>query len=422
MATLERVEFSPHIAFVSKGVVEYKPASRPSIAGLPQLFWVDASPWREANLWAVERANNKDAATKTVASNMNGLLHYANFLEDHDIPWFAFPARKADRCLVQYRGWLIGERDAGRIAPSTASEYMRNAVSFYRWVMARGLLEPNSPLWRDKAVYLHFFDSVGFERTVVRVTTDLAIPNRKSPGDALEDGLLPVSAPDRDAILAFAKDSASPELYRMLALGFFSGMRIGSICDLKIQTLQNAVADPAVPGLYKLNIGPGASPPVQTKFGVTGQVWIPKALLEDLLDYAGSLRRSKRQVLAQPCDRDLVFLTRFGNPYCRRGSEQSTAVNTEMASLRRAGVSEGIKVLKAFHFHQTRCTFATELAALALKAGDAVNAIGLVRKALLHQNEATSFKYIKFVSATPGKEAAANEFMRTFSGLTHAAG
>ncbi|WP_232459556.1 site-specific integrase [Burkholderia ubonensis] len=290
---------------------------------------------------------------------------------------------------------------------------------FYRWLVSRGLLVTHAPLWRDQVAYLRFFDSVGFERTVVRVSTDLAIPNRKSPGERLEDGLLPVSANDRDVLLSFAKANTTPELYRMLAVGFFTGMRIGSISDLKIRTLQNAVRDPSASGLYRISIGPGASPPVHTKFGVTGQVWIPEALLEDLLDYATSVRRSKRQAAARREDKDLLFLTRQGNPYCRRDSEQSTAINTEMASLRQAGAAAGVNVLTAFHFHQARCTFATEIATIALRSGDPLNAIALVKNALLHRDEATSFRYIKFVSTTPAKQAASNEFMRVFSGLSH---
>jgi len=407
----------PQTIVVEDGTVSYSESSRRVIAGLPQLFWADGSPWREANLWALERASSNEALLKTVAGNLNGLLHYANFLEEHDLLWLAFPVRKANRCLVQYRGSLVEARDAGLMSPSTVSEYMRNAVSFYRWARAKGLLDPDMQLWQDRAVYIQYFDAVGFERTMVQVSTDLAIPNRKRPGVLLEDGLLPVSAEDRELILDFAKNNASPELYRMLALGFFTGMRIGSICDLKIQTLKNAVPDPEAPGLMRLALGPSASPPVNTKFGVTGHVWIPRALLDDLLEYATSLRRSKRQAEAQPGDRGLLFLTRFGNPYCRRDTEQSSAINTEMATLRRNGVAAGLKVLKSFHFHQSRCTFATEVATLALKTTEPINAIALVKNALLHKDEATSFKYIKFIASTPAKRAAANEFTKAFAGI-----
>lgn len=171
----------------------------------------------------MERATTGDASLKTVASNMNGLLNYAKFLESRDLQWFEFPARKADRCLVLYRGALIKMRDAGQISPSTASEYMRNCIMFYRWVRHRELLSPHVQLWREKPYVVKYFDRVGFERTISGTTTDLSIPNRKRPGQTLEDGLLPVSETDRDAILDFAAENATPELYLMLALGFLPG-------------------------------------------------------------------------------------------------------------------------------------------------------------------------------------------------------
>lgn len=275
MATLERIHFIPHNLDCSGKHVTYSASkSRPSLDGLPQIFWAGYAPWREANLWAMERATTGETSLKTITSNMNGLLNYAKFLELRELQWFEFPARKAERCLVLYRGALIKMRNAGQISPSTASEYMRNCIMFYQWVKNRELLAPHVSLWREKSYTVKFFDQVGFERTINGTTTDLSIPNRKRPGHNLEDGLLPVSEKDRDAILDFAAENSTPELYLMLSLGFFTGMRLGSICDLKIQTLENAVPDPSANGLLRIAVGPGASPPVHTKFDVTGQIWI----------------------------------------------------------------------------------------------------------------------------------------------------
>ncbi len=245
---------------------------------------------------------------------------------------------------------------------------------------------------------------MGFERTISGTTTDLSIPNRKRPGQTLEDGLLPVSETDRDAILDFAAENATPELYLMLALGFFTGMRLGSICDLKIQSLERAAPDPSAEGLLRLAVGPGAAPPVHTKFGVTGQVWIPEALRDELLEYAKGWRRMEREAKASPENRDLLFLTRFGNAYGRRGTDQSSAVNVEMSEFRKRGVKAELQVLRKFRFHQSRCTFGTELARLALSAcADVAIVIATVSDALLHgpNSEATTFKYIRFVQALP---------------------
>lgn len=420
LATLEQITHTPHNVALANGEIVYSTSKRPTIKRLPQIFWKNSLPWREANLWALDRATSGDVKVRTVSSSLGGLLHYANFLETNKLEWFAFPMRRADRCLVQYRGLLIQERDSGNIMPSTASEYMRNAIAFYRWLLSRGLLEASTPLWRDKAIYIRFFDTAGFERSILRLSTDLSIPNKTHYGLRLEGGLLPVSPADREALLDLAKTSSSPELYRMLALGFFTGMRLGTICDLKIQTLENAVEDPVAKGLFCINIGPGAAPTVQTKFDVTGRVWIPQSLLDDLLNYAKSLRRSKRQASAANENKDLLFLTRYGNPYCKKNSDESSSVNTEMTVFRRKGMQVGMKVSKNFHFHQSRCTFATELATIALSTTDPINAIALVRDALLHKDEATSLKYIKFSTQTPAKQAAANAFMRAFMGIKNA--
>ena len=139
--------------------------------------------------------------------------------------------------------------------------------------------------------------------------------------------------------------------------------------------------------------------------------------MENLLEYATSVRRSKRQSIAKSEDKNLLFLTVRGNPYCQRESEQSTAINSEMSNFRKIGLNKGLSIVKNFKFHQTRATFATELASMALKSGDPLNAIAIVKNALLHRNEATSFKYIKFVQSSPIKQQAANEFMKAFLGL-----
>ena len=56
-ATLEHIHFVPHILERRESRVTYSVSSnRPSIKGFPQIFWAGKMPWREANLWAMERA------------------------------------------------------------------------------------------------------------------------------------------------------------------------------------------------------------------------------------------------------------------------------------------------------------------------------------------------------------------------------
>jgi integrase len=119
-------------------------------------------------------------------------------------------------------------------------------------------------------------------------------------------------------------------------------------------------------------------------------------------------------VLATPEDQDLLFLTRYGNSY---SGDNSRAVNVEMSRLRSAGIKQGIKVLRGFHFHRTRATFATELMRVALKFMPVGDAIQFVREACLHRDESTTMKYIKFIEANKAMAEAADAFTNMFMGL-----
>lgn len=422
MATLESVRHTPRRAEIrDSGVIWVACEGRKLIDGLPQIMWSDHTPWREANLWALQQAGAAKKNIKTVVSAMTGLHAYAKWLESEDVKWWHFPIREEDRCLVRYRGSLVEALKGGQIAPSTASQRMAVTVRFYRWLSASRLLSPRWPMWQERQVGIRITDAFGFERTLKMPSTDLAIKNRARPGERLEDGLLPVSTTNRDAILAIAKEKASEELALMLRLGFRTGMRLGTITDLKIGTLERATPDPLLPGWYRLAVGPGARPPVHTKFGVTGQVWIESSDLQSLKDYFYSVRRLKRQAQANHNHRDLVFLSRFGTPYSSNDigfhANSSRAINVEMGRLRRAGVVAGVNVLHGFYFHQSRCTFATELARLVLRHGGVSMAIQMVKEALLHKDESTTLKYIKFVEKSAAMANVSDDFTHNFLGL-----
>ncbi|MDG9873768.1 tyrosine-type recombinase/integrase [Pseudomonas juntendi] len=418
MASLTYIHYIPTDIQVKNGVIERIPlkSSSPSTI-LPQIIWGNCEPWREANLWAHQRAQ-AGTNVKTIASQMGSLCHYATWLEAEAVDWWHFPVKKQDRCLILFRGSLIRSRDAGILAASTATKIMRNVIAFYRWLRAARLFEPECSMWTEKNLKIVIANQFGFDRTMLVTTTDLAIRSNTRTSEKLEDGLLPVSIQDRDNILNFAKTHASEELFLLLSLGFYTGMRIGTLCDLKIQTLKNAAPDPLADGLYRLSVGPSASPPVQTKHGVNGQVWITRQHLNLLLEYCHSTRRIIRESKASPHLRDLVFLTRYGNPYLKPDGLPGSAINVEMHALRIKGEAKQEKSLHKFRFHQTRSTYATELARILIPVSGPINALAIVKDALLHKDEATTLKYIRFVEKTPAKIAMANEFTKAFFGST----
>lgn len=419
MATLEYIDYWPHRAErqLDNTIDWVTDRHHTRIKRLPQLVWSDGKTWSEANIWALDMAQSQ-ASIKTVIANMQGLLTYARWLEAEGVDWTHFPRRESERALYRYRGALTEARDRGQLAPSTVSSRMALAVRFYRWVLYSRLLSPeSSPIWKDRIVHLNFHDAVGFERTMKVATTDLAIPNRRPAGALhLESGLMPVTRVRRDEILSFTEEHSSDEMRLMLSLGFATGMRLGSLCNLKEDTIRNAVPAP-LPGFHQLSIGPGARPPVRTKYGISGRVLIPDPLLQDLKAHLWSTRRQLRKGKASPEHSDLAFLTIAGRPYEDEDGRHST-INTEMARLRKLAEAKGVTALRDFKFHRSRATFATHLLMAALDTfPDTSTAITFVRDACLHKNEATTLEYVKFIEDTEAMKEGAAKFSEFFMGI-----
>nr|WP_298893885.1 site-specific integrase [uncultured Acinetobacter sp.] len=415
MATLQLINYHPFRVNTQSDQVHWTKSNHQNIEGLPQIIWQDNTTWSEANLWALEQATSFRSSIKTVRSNMSHLLAYAKWLESESIDWWHFPDRESERCLNRFRGALIQARNSGELAPSTASQRMAAIIRFYKWARDLGLISTEWPMWKDKFVGIKLTNHFGLEHTLKVASTNLAIPNRTVAGPIqLEDGLLPLSVEAMKELLDFADENASKELVLMLRIGFFTGLRIGSITDLKVSTLQNAVTIPEV-GIKTISVGPSAHPPVDTKFDVSGSVPIPNELLEILLDYASSIRRLKRQSLSSKNDQDLLFLSRFGNNY---KADSSSAINVEMSRLRKLGLKSGVTAFRGFYFHRTRATYATELMKVALNAMPVTDAVEFVKEACLHKDVSTTMKYVKFIETSKSMKEASDAFTEAFMGLT----
>lgn len=424
MATIEFCNYTPHRIVVSEDgkVCSERDHALRTIKGLPQIFWTDGSPWIEANLWSHNRATNGVTDIKTVRSNLAHLHKYAQWLEEQILDWRHFPILQRDRVLIRWRKHLIEQRDKlGLLQPSTATHRMNATIHFYRFARVYDLIGQDAPMWQERQVVHRFYDPYGFARTMRLSSTDLAIPNRARHGLIMENGLTPLTTEQMHELLSFTgqETNATREMNLMLKLGFFTGARIETITDLKRGTLDNAVSDPRVPGLFYLAVGPGHRPHVATKFDVQGRIMVPVELLDELRTYLMDVRRLKREVMAAPEDKDLVFLTRFGRRYADRESSSGTAVDRAMVDLRRKATKAGMKFAKHFHFHMTRATFGTWLTSMLLSQEGAKEkeVLTLVSAAMLHKDVATTLKYIKFVQESDIKREMANEFTECFIGL-----
>jgi integrase len=413
VANLEAINFRPMREVIEDGKVCWvsDKLARP-FDGLPQIFWDSGEPWHEANHWTLTKATSTHGGhIKTVTTLAKHLAAYASWLEFKGLDWRHFPIRKQDRALVLFRGDLIEQRNRGSLAASTAHARMAAVIQFYRHAQIYGFVQRQSPLWKDHQVILHYFDSVGFERTIMRTSSELSIPNKRRPGLRLEDGLTPLRIEDATSLLEFTKEQGLQEINLMLSLGILTGARIETITSLGVKNIENAYPDAQTPDTYRVRVGPGTG--VNTKFDVTGELLVPRFLIDQLKFYAYTMRRLKRQSVASEGNRGLLFLTTRGSRY------ESGSFNRLMTDLRRRTSSVGLRFMANFKFHQTRATFGTWLMGVALRVTNTKAAVAFVRDAMLHKDEKTTFLYVHFIEQEPVKAEIANEFSAAFSGIVN---
>ncbi|MDR0776492.1 MAG: site-specific integrase [Azonexus sp.] len=411
MARLEFINFKPwRESIYSDGSVAWKidPTSRP-IERLPQIFWNNGGGWNEANHWALEKATQVGIKIETVHSLMKHLHAYACWLEENGQDWRHFPIRKADRATVRFRGSVVKKMEKGVLSSSTARSRMRALIQFYRHCDAHGFVQPEYAIWLEKTVVIPYFDASGFKRAILQITTDLAIRNRSRPGVRLEDGLVPLRCEHMEELLHFTSQAQTQDLHFMLTLGFFTGARIGTISALRVEDLENAIPDPTMEGFFLLPVGPNAG--IQTKSDVNGDLLMPDFLLRELKAYAYSPQRLKREALAKKVDRSILFLTKRGNRYAL------SSVSRKMTDLRRNSVKARLKFMKRFKFHQSRATYGTWLMTVALTVTTPAAAIEFVKNAMLHKDDATTWRYIHFLENSKAKQKMANAFTEAFTGI-----
>ncbi|AAM38769.1 site-specific integrase [Xanthomonas citri pv. citri] len=412
MASLELVKLASLLPAITDEKVSWPSTDGHSATPVPLLFWSDGTPWREANLWIAQKAVGTKFAT--LNSLMSHLLAFAKWLERTGVTWCHFPALESERCLYRFRGALKTALDYGEISPHTASNRMRAIVQFYSWVSMVGLLSPDWPMWKERSLGIRLPDKFGFERTLMTRTTNLAISSKRAVGEKLEDGLYPVTKSTEREILRFVKKNGSIELFHILSIGFRTGMRLGTIADLKVASLQRATADPLMAGFFRVQVGPQAHPPVATKNGVNGAIRIHEEDRDALLSYAASSRRLKRQARTALKDRNLVFLTVAGRPYAGTDQNNYRAVEMELSRLRRLALQLGNGCLVDFRFHRSRASFGSNVARLLLSRLPTDSALQLLQELMLHSEIATTLMYVKFAERSIALEDASDAFTKEF--------
>lgn len=243
------------------------------VQGFPILRWSTGELWDEANIWLGALAQSiptQDIRIKSIRFLAYALITFMRFVESEGRPWNYLPVIPADRTINRYRKHLIDARKSGELAASTVSAKMSIVLRLFRWAQKNEII--SSVAFEVTSVkVVKVPDRHGRELAVSISFSNLAIPNRKASADRVEGGLMPVSISYRDELIDFARDHLSYELYLMLRVAFETGLRIESICDLKVNTINWGTPDYFDARLSWLQVGPNIDgAPVATKYGVQG--------------------------------------------------------------------------------------------------------------------------------------------------------
>ncbi len=384
-----------------------------TVEGFPLLRWKDSTIWFEANIWLSSMAQSiplKDLSIKTIQSLAMSLLTFMRFCESEGVGWNYLPIVPAERAINRYRRFLIESRESGAISPSTASAKMSVIIRMYRWCMLGDLLT-SIPFETKEQKLISFTDRYGRVLTKDIDLSNLRIRNKKVVADRVEGGLQPVSLAYRNEIIAFARHHLSYEMYLMLRVSFESGLRVDSLSDLKVNSVEWAFEDSSTPLLSWISVGPSVNgAPVRTKFGVNGRVIIGTELLVELKEYAKSKRRLLREVKAPSERKELLFLTSHGNSYARAGNLGGSTLNSLVYEMKKKAKENG-KDFDDFHFHRARATFGVSIVSAGIDAKVPLNnVLAFARDLLLHADVRTTMTYVAYVQNSGVKMKYANEY------------
>ncbi|HDS1739690.1 site-specific integrase [Pseudomonas putida] len=423
MAFVKFVNYKPADVYVQSGrVVEVphrtgvkKNAADVTIQGFPQVCWSNGANWESANFWLVTffpAVMRGAMSLDTLVGLAYCLLHYMNFLERESIHWLAFPLPNSKRCVFQYHLDLQANLKKGNLSFTSGKARLKAVIRFYTDLMNYHLFSQSFSVFEELSLEYKIASIAGLERTLYGSKDQLKLRGSRNIMGRVEDGLLPVNFETQKLVLNIAYESVPSEIYLMLVLGFYTGMRLSTICDLKLLTLKHARASEDG-GFYYLSVGPSVSyAPVATKFGVSGEVPIPVYVYDMVRSYIKSSRRVQRLSKATLADQQLVFLNKNGKTYCRKGRGSSSTVNNHMLDIRKAARSQGYEL--SFKFHQTRATFGTDFVLSNLdKPGVSLKSvIGTLKDVMLHKSEKATMTYIRFVQSNKAKAKWADEFFR----------
>lgn len=362
-----------------------------------------------------------NGSNKDVSIYSRGLIHFFTKLVEWKIDWKDSPFTKSKRPLYRFKTFLEDSFRSSdpetHIAASTAKAYMRAAVRFYKYHIAKGVKFENAPFQ-----YEEFSVDVGGDETsnkgskrIIIPTTDVRLSVPKPQVGLLPNKLRALSDHEYDLleqILCIKRKvlkcehgqliecSLPIEFSLMFIVMRHCGLRRNEALTLNEEWVLRGIRHSDNQLLVKLNVGPSQG--VETKYEKEREIEIPAPLLRQLHRYTLSERYLKRRDkfidnVSGDCWTPL-FLNQNGSPIDTR------TINARWSEIRHC-LSEKLGYKFTHKVHNLRSTYGTKRLFSLIDVGIKQSiALETVQVLLGHANLATTFHYLSQVEGHKSAE------------------
>lgn len=378
-------------------------------------------PWAEANIYILSRLENQIEPNMTTYTGIaDDLGAFRHFLDEYEIDWMCFPENKLLRPTYRFNGHLKFVVKAGELSVRTAKRRMGSVISFYRWLISEGAINPEHIPWKESDCYIVFQGGHGFSLKKKVKTTDVAIkvPKQDDPYDErIDDGgkLRPLHISEQEQVIKALVNFHNTEMTLIHLFGLLTGARIQTILTFRVR---HAILDiDELPeGDIRFPVGPGTG--VDTKNDKRLVLHIPKWFYIRLQVYANSERSRGRRFKAKRGDSEnqYLFLSQRGNPLYTSKQDAASFDSTNVLRYSKSGqgvrqflkerVIPYVRKKQGFHnfhyrFHDLRATAGmnwTDHQLKLVEKGEITlhEAREFIKTRMGHESSATTDKYLRY--------------------------
>lgn len=347
---------------------------------------------------------------KHVNTQAQALLHYFIFLDEIGLDWNEMPITPRNRPTYKFSKHLKDAVRNGRLARTTANNYLGSIVSFYKFYLYKGYEFTNQP-FNNKTIKMNvngghessrgkyiLVDSTDIRLNLPKDRSNFGMPRELVPLSEHEWTLVDEICRKGKAnsnVQGATSVNLSEEFKLAVALARYTGLRREELVTFRAKFIYKPTAEQLRLKYLIHSNGVHISPQdkVQTKGAGSRTIEVPSSLMLRLHQYINSKRYIKRRKLFEINHPDELsnpplFISQNGHQYASRTFNARWCEVRNTVRLKHPSFNH--------KFHNLRSTYAVtrlkELLNQGIKEG---NALDYIQSVMGHKSRSTLLHYLK---------------------------